>query len=194
MVKNYLLIRGRDAHAWVEVYDPKRGWVMVDPTDFSNTTQYYRQIAKEERAERGNLWLSYIRFTLEKWVLYYNFLTQSKFISRLKKDKRFRWTFFGIVGGIGLIGVGIWFWSRRKKKPPLSPADRAILRLIRELEKRGYRRQEGETLYHFFNRIPGMEEVNLLYHLIKYRNAPQLEELKRAVRKALDNLPPPISP
>ena len=30
---NYFLVRGRDAHAWVEAYDEKRGWMRLDPTE-----------------------------------------------------------------------------------------------------------------------------------------------------------------
>ena len=29
------IIRGRDAHAWVEVYFPGQGWVTFDPTAYS---------------------------------------------------------------------------------------------------------------------------------------------------------------
>jgi transglutaminase-like putative cysteine protease len=30
--ENYFMVRNRNAHAWCEVLDPKRGWVRVDPT------------------------------------------------------------------------------------------------------------------------------------------------------------------
>jgi protein-glutamine gamma-glutamyltransferase len=33
-IGNYYLIQGRDAHAWVELFDPKKGWIRVDPTSW----------------------------------------------------------------------------------------------------------------------------------------------------------------
>ncbi len=30
--ENYFMVRNRNAHAWCEVLDPKRGWIRVDPT------------------------------------------------------------------------------------------------------------------------------------------------------------------
>lgn len=43
------LVRQRDAHAWVEVYSPQRGWVMMDPTpageDTGESLVWYRSIA-----------------------------------------------------------------------------------------------------------------------------------------------------
>lgn len=185
MVNNYLLVRGRDAHAWVEILSPDKGWVRIDPTNFTDTTDYLEKIAQQAEEEKGNLWLAYLRFNLEKWILYYNFFTQSKFIRRLKRDGRFRARFLGVIGGLGILGIGFWIYSYRRRKKILSPEERLIRQLLYRLEKIGYKRQPGETLYHFLNRIKGAEEVNRLYHLIRYRGEDRIEELQRAIARFL---------
>jgi hypothetical protein len=183
VVKNYLIVRERDAHAWVELLSPTRGWVRVDPTQLVG-----KDLSKQERKPegKGNLLLSYLRFTIEQWVLRYNFFTQNLLYLKLKHDPHFRHLFFGTLGGLILVALLLWGARNFNFSGPRPPEERIIEKLLRQLAREGVTRRPGEPLYHFLARVPGAGEVNRLYHLIKYRGERGLiGELEREVDQFL---------
>jgi transglutaminase-like putative cysteine protease len=175
LIKNYLLVREEDAHGWVELYTPRRGWFRVDPTQFVRHTP-------QREEERGNLYLSYLQFIVEKWVLHYNYITQTHLLSRLKNPN----FLIKFLLGLGIVGIGaLLFWYRLfRRRRQLPPEERLIKSVENWLAKRGVVRKRGETRHHFFQRVAGGEEINRLYHRIKYGEERELlPDLKRAIEK-----------
>ena len=181
IVKNYLLVRAQDAHAWVEIYTPRRGWFRVDPTKFVIPSP-----SEKEESEKGNLYLSYLQFMVEKWILNYNSITQQTLFSKLKEFKFL--ALLGVVLG-GFVGMAFLFWYLFwKRKERREPIEKIMEKLEKKLCKYGICRQEGETRHHFFQRVPGAQTINNLYHRIKYGEESHLfpllrEEIKRWERK-----------
>jgi hypothetical protein len=66
------IIRGRDAHAWVEVYFPEYGWVAFDPTPASAEPQ-----ANDSWARMG-LYLDAAREAWREWIINYDFNRQMR--------------------------------------------------------------------------------------------------------------------
>jgi len=65
---NYFLVRGSDAHAWVEVYFPNAGFVTFDPTALNN---------ESDRGRTGffsffNKYIDNFNFYIENYISYYS--------------------------------------------------------------------------------------------------------------------------
>lgn len=95
---NYWIVRGRDAHAWAEVWLAERGWVRVDPTAAVAPGRVEQGVgAALPAAERPaglvvfeGAWLRPLRLGWDlvnnrwnQWVLGYNRDRQRQFLSRL---------------------------------------------------------------------------------------------------------------
>ena len=95
---NYWIVRGRDAHAWAEVWLAERGWTRVDPTAAVAPGRVERGVnAALPAAERpaglvavDGAWLRPLRLGWDlvnnrwnQWVLGYNRDRQRQFLSRL---------------------------------------------------------------------------------------------------------------
>ncbi|MDP2431843.1 MAG: DUF3488 and DUF4129 domain-containing transglutaminase family protein [Pseudomonadota bacterium] len=127
---NYLIVRGRDAHAWAEVWLAGRGWVRIDPTAAVAPSRVERGIAAALPAgERpGGLirlegaWLrplglgwDLINNQWNQWVLGYNQERQRQFLSRFNPMLG---NWLGMVWALGLgasllvLVVGIALWPR----------------------------------------------------------------------------------
>ncbi|MDD5388763.1 MAG: DUF3488 and transglutaminase-like domain-containing protein [Gallionellaceae bacterium] len=127
---NYLIVRGRDAHAWAEVWLGGRGWVRVDPTAAVAPSRVERGIAAALPAgERpGGMislegaWLrpfglgwDLINNQWNQWVLGYNQERQRQFLSRFNPMLG---NWLGMVWALGLgasllvLVVGISLWPR----------------------------------------------------------------------------------
>ena len=77
---NFLTVTQNQAHSWVEVWLPRFGWVMFDPTPS----------AVSEAAGTRNNWFVPLRFMFDglehrwnKWVLEYNLETQMSYFQRV---------------------------------------------------------------------------------------------------------------
>lgn len=66
------IIRGRDAHAWVEVYFPEYGWVAFDPTPSSN------EALSTDALTRVGLYLDAAREMWREWIINYDFNHQAR--------------------------------------------------------------------------------------------------------------------
>ena len=165
--KNYMVIRAKDAHAWVEVYTNK--WVRVDPVDFayytSKKTQNINQKIGETKnninkaKEDKNLFLMYLRFKIEEWVLYYDVFKQNKLIKYIKTHKE------KVILSISLVLLFIAFFVYILIR--CNSYECYMQKLLKKLEKN---KKRESTIYEYLKSFDNkkLDEINNLYHKLKF--------------------------
>ncbi len=194
-VKDYLVVKEKDAHAWTEVYIDKH-WLRVDPTSTA------RQIDQKSAAllnpsnpqtpqgawERVNIYLMYIKYQVEEWILRYSHLRQMQLIEAIKNHPQFAAKFATLILLIFVLSIGVFAYLRR---PRCKEKVLCLLRpLLKKLQKEGYAKQEGESMHRLLSRYLNdnpdskiVKEIDRLYHLLRYKNVPiDLKILKRKIR------------
>jgi hypothetical protein len=78
------IIRGSDAHSWVEVYFPGSGWETFDPTPAAGpeSAGWFSQLAK---------YVDWMQLTWSEWVINYDFSHQVQMAQTLQRTSR-NWT------------------------------------------------------------------------------------------------------
>ncbi len=177
-VKNYLAVREKDAHAWCEVYVHGH-WERVDPT--ASATYIDRQSMRmlryggpSDRLTRLNLYLLYVKYKVDTWVLNYSHFRQMRLIESLRTDPSFALKF--VLGTIAVFAASLAF-ALYLRRPGCG--DRISCRLaavLRRLKKEGCTRNEGETLHRFFARCAKrrsdgetLETIDRHYHRLRYK-------------------------
>ncbi|MBX6423671.1 DUF3488 and transglutaminase-like domain-containing protein [Thermosulfurimonas sp. F29] len=199
----YYLLRAKDAHTWVEVLIPGRGWVSFDPTPPAPGSLH-----RPSTFHRLRLLWDYLEFRWYYWVVEYDFLKQVRLLRGLSREAaRFslpKPSAFSLNGrakdlipatGLVLLGLLLFFvfLRRYRRRPPVE-------RLLRDLEKRVGPRASSETLREYFSRISGQrpEISSFLERFLELyeREAFGEEDTRRAqekllarIRAALDNPP-----
>lgn len=179
-VNTYLAVRERDAHAWAEVLVDER-WERVETTATAahvetetlqaagNATA---QNGEKSNTEQAHLYLLYIKYQVETWILQYSHFRQMQLLDKVKKHPEFAAKFAAAFLGLVLVSALLFFYFRRPHCP-----DRVLCMLrpvLKTLGKRGYVRREGETLHRLFARYiadhPGtaLQEVDVRYHRLRY--------------------------
>lgn len=100
-VGQYLSVRQKNAHAWVEFWQEKLGWVRFDPTAVIPPQRIEKNILEEQNANQSIFehwesyknklpWLSRVKITfesykffLERWLLFYNQDRQKSLLAQL---------------------------------------------------------------------------------------------------------------
>jgi transglutaminase-like putative cysteine protease len=150
---NYLTIRQSYAHAWVEIFDPKNGWIRVDPTmavapERMETNPDGSSTALQSSAgffsfsQRLTFALDAANMRWEAWFTGYSYFEQKAFLEKLGLGK---WT--GIAGTplilsllalvtlAGFSGVLVWLFQIRRGQP--DPVQQAYGLFCRRLDKLG---------------------------------------------------------
>jgi transglutaminase-like putative cysteine protease len=161
-----LLVRQSDAHSWVEVYFPGRGWVAFDPTP-----------PQPEEAE-ASLWARWIRgleqieIAWDTWVIGLDLRDQSSILSAVRDEAArglaaaagFARRAFALGPGtvvlllvlVGSIAALAWrrprlprllqsWWRRRGRRAPRDPILQLYSRFLAELARRGLARHPSQT-------------------------------------------------
>jgi len=181
--KNYMVIRAKDAHAWVEVYTDR--WVRVDPVNFAykaeaNSAEINNTISRVENKpkikEDKNLFFMYLRFKIEEWVLYYDVFTQNKLIKFIKMNQKKVMIFSSLF--IGLILIVVFYLIKCKTY------ECYMERLLKKLEKK---KKRTTTVYEYLNSFNNkkLNEINELYHKLKFYRSSKKEE-KKLIKKIKD--------
>ncbi len=154
---NYRIARHRDAHAWVEAWDPANGWIIVETTPASG-------IPTATPASGPRQFRDYLASQLRRFRV------------MLEQDG-LRWLairFLSLIVGLpGLIaGVSIAAfvlvryapgWWQRARHTQQRPAQRRLHSLLRQmdtrLKKQGLTRQPHETLHQFAARLESHPET-----------------------------------
>ena len=77
------IIRGRDAHSWVEVYFPEYGWVTFDPTPSSPAGE------QNDVWSRIGLYMDAARELWREWIINYDFSHQLRLSAQLGKQSSY---------------------------------------------------------------------------------------------------------
>jgi transglutaminase-like putative cysteine protease len=185
-VGNYLIVRQSDAHAWVEVWLPKRGWVRVDPTAAVSPDRIEMGMEAALPASASNFagipfpkqitWLNSLRLNWDAlnnrynvWVLGYNMERQQKFLSGLgfgDIDWRSMALWMAILAStFGAILAAFLLGPKRRAKQ--DAAQKHYAKFCAKLARAGIKRLEHEGPQDFLARIE--------------RERPELAEDARAI-------------
>lgn len=171
---NYWLLKGKDAHAWNEIWLDDRGWVRVDPTaaiapenilDTLDDLQARQQAGLAGAADGvlGPMFdgTDFLRRQWNQLVLGFNAARQQSLLRPFGIDEAQAWqlvTAFGI-GSVLALGVTLWFLLRqhRDRSPPLVQAWRV---LVRRLRRAGWIKEPSEPPLSFARRVAGQLTAN----------------------------------
>jgi protein-glutamine gamma-glutamyltransferase len=213
-VGNYLIVRQSDAHAWAEVWLPKRGWVRVDPTAAVSPDRIEAGMEAALPSSVSNFagipfskqitWLNSLRLNWDAlnnryniWVLGYNMERQKQFLSGLgfgDIDWRSMALWMAILASaFGAILAAFLLAPKRRAKQ--DAAQKHYAKFCAKLKKSGIERKSFEGPQDFLKRIererPELAEqasaITVLYEELRYGNTPaeNISSLTQLVRKFL---------
>lgn len=206
---DYLIVRQRDAHAWVEVWMGPRGWVRIDPTAAVSPSRIElgmnailpapigpaafgletnESIASLFRGFRHG-WDS-INNTWNQWVLGYGPARQKEFLAGVGLDAT-NWKTLGasLLACIIVIMLAVALWLIRRR-PAADPLVRAYARFCKKVARLGIKRRPAEGPSAYAERVCGLHpglsgsvrRITDLYVDIRYAEAGgDVRDLRKAV-------------
>ncbi len=155
----YYVVRGLDAHAWVEAWDEKRGWQRFDPTgyvapdrirygsasyfvDQEDTQGVSLDVYLEGRSNefwQGLIFaMDMIYYEANRKFVGFDLDRQKRIFSFLGEEgKRWPWKLLALCMGVILLLVLPLFWQIRKSLNHPNPLWRNYMRLLKKLKKAG---------------------------------------------------------
>lgn len=139
-VGGFLNIRQRDAHAWIEYWQPKTGWIAVDPGSAIAPSRIDNTILNEQALDMSTYsdWSKYrltiswftqamlayesARFFWEKWLLFYNQEQQQTLLRTLGMDNLKGYHLFQlwlISLLLFLLASWLYFYIKQVRQDPL---------------------------------------------------------------------------
>jgi hypothetical protein len=202
-LNNYLPVKERDAHAWAELYINNK-WIRYETTSWaSSMDEKSAQMLgtatdkkeNEQLLEKVNLYLMYVKYQVETWILYYSNLRQLQLLQYAKDNPRFILIFVLALVALVIISFSLTLYFRR---PRCTNETLCILQpLFKALNKAGYIRREDETIHQFFLRYlednpdkNTIKEVDRYYELISYggdASSHTKKAFKKMVKKSLSS-------
>jgi len=188
-VENYLIVKQKDAHAWVELYLPSNGWTRFEPT----ATAYINLDLKEEKKglqnnkvfQSINNQFMYIKYLISNWILGFDRLKQLAILDALLNDTVYLLKF--IFSIFALIALSLLLFYLVRSSKPKSPLDKQTAFLLKILSKKELLKKENETMEQFLNRAQSklnisLKEISKLYHESKYsKNKEVLIQFKKVL-------------
>lgn len=136
---DYYVVRVRDAHAWVELWDGNQ-WHLLDPTP---------PTALEPPHNWGG-WFDSLKEVFEYATRIFTNFSLTGFLEWL--GQHWRWPALGVLVLVGL-RLRRLAWFPRLNRTPVGPQHGWISELSRTLQPFGYARQDWETLLHWGHRL-----------------------------------------
>jgi transglutaminase-like putative cysteine protease len=194
-IDGYLVVRQSDAHAWVEVWTARDGWLRVDPTAVAVPIRVEAGLAAavprtDPLPLLGRMeltWLRALRFNWEafanywnQWVVGYNTERQRDLLSRLGMPspswEKMAMALFWLVGLVVAV-FSLWLLRRAHGEDPVTVAWR---RFCRKLARRGTARRPSEGPHAFAARAAmeqphvaaDVAEIGGLYVNVRYGRDP----------------------
>lgn len=168
-----LIVKELDAHVWIEVFLPPRGWTKIDPTELVSPARI--QLSAEDfNGRQGNsfvfpkitflnsagLWVDAINSRFNETLFGYDQNAQEKFfqIGFLKKVKIHNL----FIGSFFLIIVlYLFFYSLFKRR--LSPQKKRYEKFLKEMKRYGFEKASYETASQFMARCLLNNELDSKY-------------------------------
>ena len=203
-LNNYLPVKERDAHAWAELYIDDK-WIRYETTSWASgmdekSAQMLGTAAtkkeNEQLLEKVNLYLMYVKYQVETWILYYSNIRQLQLLQYAKDNPRFILIFVLALIALVFISFTLTLYFRR---PRCTNETLCILEpLLKALKKEGYIRRDDETIHQFFLRYlvdhpdkSTIKEIDRYYELISYggdASSQTKKVFKETVKKSLSSL------
>jgi len=199
-LSDYMIVRQSDAHAWVELWLPGKGWLRIDPTSVipdsrvEATQDLLRR--KDDRSRAAfNLkqgWfsksLSKMRFAWDSlnnrwnnWVIGYNDKRQQSLLSSLGADNLSIYhlaLLLGIAFSISLLFITLFVFRRRQSR--FNPVQQAYAQFCHKLSGCGFVRKPEETAQDYARRVielrqdlhSSVDTITQLYNHLRYARKP----------------------
>ena len=200
-LNNYLPVKERDAHAWAELYIDGH-WVRYESTSTASGMDEESAVLlgtqnsdmqNDPLVEKVNLYLMYVKYQVETWVLYYSNIRQLQLIEYAKNNPRFILYFILSIVALVIVSFIIMLYFRR---PRCTNEILCILNpLLMRMKKEGYDRKKEETIHQFFLRYledhpekNSIKEVDKYYEMISYGgdNSPETKKVfNKMVKQSL---------
>ncbi|MGZ8189128.1 MAG: transglutaminase TgpA family protein [Methylosarcina sp.] len=209
-VGGFLEIRQKDAHAWAEVWLENKGWTRFDPTaavapervewnvdaDQLELGGEISFVVNSSDAEWASAWLKQagllwgsVEYNWQRWVINYNSMNQSKFLSSFGIDDvqaMVFWLTAIIAVMTALYGVSLF---SHFSEPP-DKALRFYAKYCKKLAKKGLIRNAGEGAKAFAERakirLPEhsaeIDGITTLFIGLRYGKKPMREDLRQLIR------------
>ena len=148
---DYWVARNRDAHAWVEAFDPEQGWVVVEATPSSGVPQ------EASASAASQLWDT-LRARWQRLVAAIRRDGMSAVLGMLGRWFVRPW-FLAVLLVVAAAIALRWLLRLRRQKParPRDPCLGQLERLLNEMDRRwrkaGLAHQPHETLHQFAERV-----------------------------------------
>ncbi len=185
MIENYLLVKAKDAHSWVEAYVDSKGWIRIDPTKYAVVTNNSTLDENNQFWQKITLKVMYIKYKIEEWVLYYSRLKQIKLINSIKDNLILLLYIFG--GFILLSFSSLYLANVGLKYSRVEKVSKIYSKFLKKLGEIGYYKKSFEGAESFAHRVGNDEvvEITNLYLKLKYRfqDKDLLKEFEKRVDK-----------
>ncbi|WP_428265419.1 transglutaminase TgpA family protein [Haliangium sp.] len=214
--ENYMAVRARDAHSWVEVYFHGAGWVTFDPTPPSSEAA---EGPADGLADRVRRFLDTLRFQWFQWVIEYDLNRQMSLFrgvgDSVKESSltakevlgdirawfgRHRLTLAWVALGALVLALLAVLWRRRDRRSRIArsrdPMTALYERVLVNLARRGHPRGPATTPREHAARlaadsVPGaaeLVELTTVYYASRYggNTDPALLERAGALAHAID--------
>lgn len=211
-------VRQMDAHAWVEVWLPNRGWVMFDPTAAvapERIEQGMNQLAQTQEIW-GSTTLStlkysnyrlfsqlrnmadYLNYRWQRDIAGYDTQNQEALLLKLLGDNSV-WMRIGVMfATLFVVATLLAVWTILRGRKKYHPADKVILDLSRRLEKRGLSMLQGEGVLAYLQRISDaqphwqvfLQQIAQHYSALRYQQeSSQQHAHLNAIKQTINKLP-----
>jgi len=191
-LKNYLIIKEKDAHAWVELLI-KGHWVRYDPTALASymdaDTQSLLNQNNNNESSAINIYFMYLKYQIDSWILNYSHIRQMQLLNKAENNP---WFIAKFIGSILLIILLSYILIIRFRKPLCDDKLICLISpLIEKLQINGFTREDGESMHNFLQRYLEVnpenieiKNIDVIYEQIRYaeNNSPKLlKELKKNI-------------
>ncbi|HEY4000746.1 MAG TPA: transglutaminase domain-containing protein [Candidatus Xenobia bacterium] len=192
-IGGYWVVRARDAHAWVEVYLPGKGWTTWDPTPPD-------ELAAMAQSAASTAWFSQLLDQYGLWFTRFWALIHSgnwkqflrSVLSWLRQVIVHEGSTGGWAGALFLLGYGGWRarqgrWRWTRRRPARQTVDASVRflqgalgRVERRLARTGHVREGHETLVEFAGRAQDevLNRLVAVYCDVRYGAVPLTAEAK----------------